>query len=235
MASVSVHKAGTGLDVCVAVQLPRKTVATRGKTSRTAIHLSEDLDETAFGVATKRMKVANLCRGPEDAVFEEVGGAVFRSGASSSCSVNHEPLAFPTREKADSVPLSLAVQQTDLPWSKDNPADKPLVNMLLQEQTTQAPTGGSGSSIVAVARPLVWQSASRVEESTATIFAVRDCQRAAPTRVGVGPDRRRRRRPRSILIFRQTNGRAGPKRRTGVAHRFSEPLVFFPQVVRVVS
>ena len=79
-----VQKSGSGQDVEVAVALPRKTVALRGKTTSTTLSLADTLDsDAALTSATKRMKLTHLCRASTDSVFEEVGAAVFKSGAAS--------------------------------------------------------------------------------------------------------------------------------------------------------
>ncbi len=145
----SVQKHGVGSELTLAVAAPRRTVATRGKTSRTGLYLSETLaSESALGTATKRLKVANLCRAPQDSVFEEVGGAAFRPGAASSSSRADDPLAFPTSVNADSAPLALAAQPSDMPWTAEDLdtalADKPLVSMLVDQQQGR-PGGGAGS------------------------------------------------------------------------------------------
>ncbi len=134
--SPMVQKSGSGQDVEVAVALPRKTVASRGKTTSTTLSLADTLDSDAsLTSATKRMKLTHLCRASTDSVFAEVGAAVFKSGAASSCDSSSSALVFPTVDAVDAPAMALATTSSDLPWSPDKQlADKPIVKLMLDQQ-----------------------------------------------------------------------------------------------------
>ncbi len=145
----SVQRTGAGPDLAIAVALPRKTVAARGKTTRAGMSLTEPLDsDSALTSATKRVKVSNLCRGPDAAAFEDVGASVFRTGASSSTGRSDDAVSFPNLP-LESVPLSLSVQRDDLPWAEksDEGGDMPLATLLIHAHSGVASGGPDPGSV----------------------------------------------------------------------------------------
>ena len=63
------------------------------------------------------MRFSALGRGIADGDFEDVGGGVFRSGASSSLRREGGPETFPTVASTDAPPLALKAPDVDLPWA----------------------------------------------------------------------------------------------------------------------
>jgi hypothetical protein len=115
----SIRRTGTGDNVELAVSLPRVTEAIRGKFVGNSLENRISLDsESDLALATKRMRFIALGRGITDGNFEDVGGGVFRSGASSSLRREEGPETFPTVASADAPPLALKAPDVDLHWSE---------------------------------------------------------------------------------------------------------------------
>ena len=131
----SIRRTGTGDNVELAVSLPRVTEAIRGKFVGNSLENRISLDsESDLALATKRMRFSALGRGITDGDFEDVGGAVFRSGASSSLRREEGPETFPTVASADAPPLALKASDVDLPWSE--PSGSVKVKAIADRTTT---------------------------------------------------------------------------------------------------
>jgi hypothetical protein len=74
------------------------------------------------------MRFSALGRGITDGDFEDVGGGVFRSGASSSLRREEGLETFPTVASADASPLALKAPDVDLPWSHAVPLQRAIGN-----------------------------------------------------------------------------------------------------------
>ena len=70
------------------------------------------------------MRFSALGRGITYGHFDDVGGGVFRSGASSSLRRAEGPATFSTVASADAPQLALKAPDVDLPWSLSVPLQR---------------------------------------------------------------------------------------------------------------
>ena len=125
----SSKRTGTGENVELAVSMPRCTEAIRGKTVGSELKNELSLNsESDLALATKRMRFSALGRGITYEDFEDIGGGVFGSGASSSLRREEGPETFPTVASADAPPLALKASDVDLPWSHSGPLQRAIGN-----------------------------------------------------------------------------------------------------------
>ena len=94
----------------VAVSLSPGTVASRGKTCRASVVLTDNVGiEVAYVNGTKRTRMSNIGRSVTDVAFDNVGCATFRSSAaasSSACDLN-DHTAYLCADEVDVAPLAL--------------------------------------------------------------------------------------------------------------------------------
>ena len=97
--------------------LPRVTEGVCAKMASSQIGVAHAVtNEAEMPSATKRMHFSAMARTLADGDVDNVGGAVFRSGAASSSRREEGPQTFPTVATVDAPPLSQRVADSDLPW-----------------------------------------------------------------------------------------------------------------------
>ena len=117
VANPTIVKRGTKEDPIVPVRKADKTEGIRGKTVSNGMIVENLLgDRASLETAQERMRFGSLNANVTDGDFQEVGGAMFRSGAASSSFSEVSAASCPTPASSASQPLALRLGDEDLPF-----------------------------------------------------------------------------------------------------------------------